>query len=309
MNTCIKTLRALAVCTVALGAVAVSPVAVRPAQAANEIVVVVNRQAITSYDISRRVNFLKLQHQKGNLRQKAKEQMIEQALKLQEINRLNAAVSDAQVDASYKRFAESNKLTTAQLTNILNRAGVTPEHFKTYIRVQMSWPRVVKARYGGESNRDVVARMLEQGGKKPSTTEYILQQVIFVVPSNKRGTLGTRKREAEAMRARFRSCETTRDFAAKLRDVSVRDLGRIMQPRLPTDWKKAIENTSEGSTTPIHVTDRGVEFIAVCSARTVSDDLAAATVFQAQNEEDSASNENSEKFLAELRQKATITQR
>lgn len=310
MNTCIKTLRALVVCSAAFGAVAMAPVAIRPAQAASEIVAVVNRQPITSFDISRRVNFLKLQHTKGNLREKAKEQMVEQTLKMQEIKRLNAAVSDSQVDGSFKRFAEANKLSTSQLTNILSKAGVGSEHFKNFIRVQMSWPRVVKARYGGESNRDVVAKMLEKGGKKPSTTEYVLQQVIFVVPASKRGSiLGTRKQQAEAMRSRFQSCDTTRDFAAKLRDVAVRDLGRIMQPQLPADWKKAVENTSQGKTTPIRVTDRGVEFIAVCSAQTVSDDLAAATVFKAQSEDESTSNEDSKKFLDELRQRATITYR
>ena len=54
----------------------------------------------------------------------------------------------------------------------------------------------------------------------------MLQQVIFVVPAEERGNIGKRKREAEAMRARFTGCERTREFAKGLIDVTVRDLGR-----------------------------------------------------------------------------------
>ena len=32
-------------------------------------------------------------------------------------------------------------------------------------------------------------RMLQNGGKKPTTTEYTLQQVIFVIPDSERGKL------------------------------------------------------------------------------------------------------------------------
>ncbi|HET7412651.1 MAG TPA: peptidylprolyl isomerase, partial [Pararhizobium sp.] len=189
----------------------------------------------------------------------------------------------------------------------LSRAGVGADHFKAYIRVQMSWRRVVAAS-GGNSSRDVISKMLETGKEKPSTTEYILQQVIFVVPDSKRGAiLGTRKRQAEAMRARFQSCDSTRSFAAKLHDVAVRNLGRFMQPELPSAWKSQIEKTPEGKATPVRVTKRGVEFIGVCSAKKVSDDLAAATVFKAENQEDGDANAESEKLLAELRKHATIT--
>ena len=51
--------------------------------------------------------------------------------------------------------------------------------------------------------QDAVQRMLQQGGEKPTATEYMLQQVIFVVPASERkASLAKRKREAEAMRAR-----------------------------------------------------------------------------------------------------------
>lgn len=283
------------------------------AEAASEVKIVVNNQAVTSYDISRRASFLRLQRSSGDLQEKARDQLVEEALKMQEAQRLGATVAAAEVEAAFERFARSNNLTKAQLTQILQRAGVGTEHFKNFIRVQMTWPRIVRARYGSQGavdTQELVSRMLQEGGEKPSTTEYILQQIIFVVPDSKRSAiLSNRRREAESMRARFTGCDRSREFAKNLKDVSVRDLGRIMQPQLPPDWKDQIESTSAGGTTGVRTTERGVEFIAVCSAQTVSDDLAAATVFQAEGQEEGASDENSQKYLAELRERATISYR
>lgn len=278
------------------------------AHAASEIKIIVNQQAITSVDIARRVAFLKLQRAGGDLGKKAREQLIEEALKLQEATRTRAIVSDAQVDASFERFASSNKMSVKQLTQVLNQAGVTPKHFKNFIRVQMSWPRVIGATGGGgQSTQDLVTKMLERGADKPSTTEYILQQVIFVVPANKRSqsVLNARKREADQLRARYQGCDNAASLITGLRDVTLRQLGRIMQPQLPPDWKPLIEKTKAGAATSVRITDRGVEFIVICSAKTVSDDKAAEMVFRAENDgtEDS---EEAKKYLAELRSRAVI---
>ena len=306
----IGTLRVASVCCALLLAAAVVPQTGRPARAANEIKIVVDGQPITSFDISHRISFLRLQHKKGNLAEMARKQLIDEKIKEVAISRAHASVSTAEVDAAFARFAKTNHMTTDRLTAILDRTGVTATHFKHYIAVQMSWPRVVSSQGGtGGSEDQLVASMLEQGKKKPSTTEYILQQVIFVVPESKRGAiLALRKHDAEAMRQRFQGCDTTRDFAAKLHDVAVRDLGRFLQPDLPPEWKSDIEKTPAGKATPVHVTKEGAAFVGVCSAKTVSDDAAAASVFSSEKQTDHASGDNSagDKLLAELRKRATI---
>ncbi|MEQ8479961.1 MAG: peptidylprolyl isomerase [Hoeflea sp.] len=291
-----------------------APGLVPQAKAASEIKIVVNRQGITSVDIARRVAFLRLQRTGGNLGEKAREQLIEESLKYQEALRIGAVPSKAEIDASYKRFASSNNLSVQQLNGVLNQAGVTPKHFKDFIRVQMSWPRVVQALGGAAggtmSTQELVSKMLERGNDKPSTTEYILQQVIFVVPSNKRSNsaLNARKREADQLRGRYPGCDNAASAITGLRDVTLRNLGRIMQPQLPTAWKPLIEKTEAGGTTSTRITDRGVEFIVICSAKTVSDDMAAELVFRAENSDEGES-EAAKEHLAKLRERAVIANR
>jgi peptidyl-prolyl cis-trans isomerase SurA len=283
-----------------------------PARAQTGIAIVVNDQAITTGDVQRRVAFLRLQRSGGNINEAAREQLVNEAIQMQEARRIGAVVGDEQVNQSVQRFADNNRLSMDQLQQVLNQSGVGIEHFRSYVRAQMTWPRVVNARYGssqGMSQQDLVARMLERGGDKPTTTEYILQQVIFVVPEARRGQiLGQRQREAEQMRSRFTDCGSSRQFAASLRDVSVRDLGRIMQPELPPDWKEQIESTSAGRTTGVRTTDRGVEFIAVCSAQQVSDDRAAEMVFRAEDQGEGMS-ANAEEFMKELKDRARVSYR
>ncbi|MBB3398227.1 peptidylprolyl isomerase [Rhizobium sp. BK060] len=281
--------------------------------AASEVRVVVNGTAITSGDVAKRQAFLRLQHQKADAKA-AEEQLIDQTLKQQEIARVRMSVSKDDVDASFARFATGNKLTTDQMTQILERAGVGVVHFKAFIAVQMSWPRLVNARYGSStrmSNSDLVARMMENK-QKPETTEYILQQMIFVVPASKKGIVGKRKSEAEASRSKYPGCEQAKVFAATMRDVSVRELGRVLAPELPAEWKPLVEQ-AKGNTTATRVTDRGVEYIAICSQRQVSDDQAAEMVFR-QEDLDKAKagknappeNPNAQKYMEELRKKAQI---
>ncbi len=280
--------------------------------AASDIRLTVNGSAITSFDIQRRAAFLKIQGGKGG-EQAATEEMIDQVLKLQSGAQAGIRVSTSEVDAAFERFAASNKMSPKQMGTVLNQVGVTPKHFKEYIQAQMVWGQVQQlqqrsAAGGAVSMQDVVAKMLQSGGAKPTSTEYILQQVIFVVPTAERGKkLGPRKKEAEAMRARFQSCDTTFDFAKGLVDVTVRDLGRVLEAELPGDWKDQIIATKAGGATPVRTTDRGAEFIAVCRSKAVSDDKVAELQFRldavkSDSKEDDAA-------LAALRKKAQIVKR
>ncbi|MEI4483732.1 MULTISPECIES: peptidylprolyl isomerase [unclassified Phyllobacterium] len=279
--------------------------------AASEIKVVVNGAPITDYDISRRAAFLKLQRKKGD----AKEELTEEALKRQELRRLNLLVGDGEVNDAFTRFATNNKMTLAQLNSVLDKAGVTAQHFKEYIRIQMSWGRALATRnrsQGGAkfTEQDAVQRMLKDGGKKPVSTEYQLQQVIFVVPANKRDRLAKRRGEANAMRAKFNGCDGTRDIAKGTLDVTVRDLGKFIEQELPPEWAAQVKSTSVGHATATLDTDKGVEYLGVCATRQVSDDRVARMVFaQEQNsgKGDATAEAVDKKYLDELRAKAKIT--
>jgi peptidyl-prolyl cis-trans isomerase SurA len=282
--------------------------------AGEQIKAIVNGTIITSGDVAKRVNFLKLRRTPGNLQKVATDEMVNEVLMRTEIIRTGMSVSTDDVDAAFGRFAKNNKMTVPQLSAILEKAGIGVAHFKGYIGVQMSWPRVVQARYGSGGSRmttqQFIARLKQDNGQKPKTNEYFLQQIIFVVPESKRGKIeGKRKAEAEASRKKYPGCAQAKVFAATMRDVSIREIGRILEPQLPDQWKESLLKTPVGGTTPPQVTEKGVEYLSVCKKREISDDFAAQVMYEAKDlqkaEKDSA-DPDSKKYLEELRKNATI---
>lgn len=294
-----------------IGMVGSVPFGVPQAHAA-EIRVVVNDEVVTSYDVERRAAFLRLQRQSGNLNSKATDELIEEAVKRDAIRRAGIRIPDSMVDDAFNNFAGRNKLSTSQLTQILNQAGVTSAHFREFIRLQIGWGQTIRSRnrnsQGLMNEQDVVAKMLERGGDKPTSTEYLLQQVIFVVPENQRGKLAARRTEANNMRARINSCEDSMQLATQVRDVTVRDLGRVLELELPERWSKDVKGLEAGQKTRIQDTERGVEFLIVCRARAVSDDRVAQLQFSTEALE-SDGGDVGDQYLKELKATARIKRR
>ncbi|MCU0830625.1 MAG: SurA N-terminal domain-containing protein [Rhizobiaceae bacterium] len=294
---------------------AMAPALVAPVLAA-EVVYSVNGEALTSYDVQRRAAFLKLQG-KGGGTAAATEEMINQLLVMQEAEKMGVRTAQGEVDAAFERFAKSNNMSTRQMTQILNQAGVTATHFKEFVRAQMTGGQVIQLMQRqsgggpGLSRQEIVKKMLERRDNQPTATEYVLQQVIFVVPPKDRSNakIAARTREAEGLRARFQSCETTRSFAKGLIDVTVMDLGRVLAPELPGDWKDAIAKLGPGQATPVRTTGRGAEFIAVCRTREVSDDRVAELQIRAEAVQEVEGTDAGRDMVERLRKKAVIIKR
>jgi len=278
------------------------------------IKVLVNRTPITNLDIQRRASFLKLRRISGNRTQIAEREMIEQALKLEEARRVRRLATNEQVNTAFENFAKQNRSNVANLSRELSRLGVGAPHFKDYIRTQISWNRTVQGKFQAEtqrvSERDAIKQLRESGNQKPKVDEFSFKQVIFVVPRNKRSkaALATRMQEANAFRQTVSGCDGLLQSIKALKDVAILDRRHIMEPELPPNWQESISQAGVGQTTPPQETEKGVEFMTICSSRTVDDDRAAqitqqATDFSSFEEQ---SSEFADKYLQELRDRAKI---
>ena len=298
--------------TVLVACVAVLTIALPPASAA-EVKYIVNKEPITTYDIQKRVAFLKLLQRGGNLNQVAADEMIDQVLRNQEMRRLRISISNDQVSQAYERFAKSNNMSTRQMDGILAQTGVTKEHFREFIRAQMGWGQAVSAR-GNDAGRNVedAIRGMMKDGQKPSATEYVLQQVILVVPERERSAiLGKRKREAQQLRQQLGDCSVSRQQVKGMLDVTIRDLGRVLEPELPPDWEKQVKATQAGGATATRDTERGVEFLLICSTRQASDDRVAQLLYLQEQAKSGEGEQDglSKTYTDELRKKAQIIER
>lgn len=279
---------------------------------AASIKVVVNGSIITSYDIAQRTRLFPLFGVKGGDK-KAMEDLIDETLKLQEADRLRFNVPDAQVNAMFAGMGKEKGLSPDQLARELGRIGINADSIKRWIRAQITWRELVKAKVRHDTQvktEDVMAAMLEKKNENKTTqTDYRLQQIIFVVPSgSSKNYIAQRRREAEGFRLRFPGCDNSLAQAKGLKDVVVRDLGRRETGQLRGPQGDEIKNTETGKTTKPFVSDQGVELIAVCSKRDFQSDSAIRSEVENQLKFEQAK-ELGEDYLKELRDKAIIQYR
>lgn len=293
-----------------------TPATVPAAQAQSSIKIVVDDTAITSMDISSRARLLQLAQKMsaGAAQKAATEELIDDALKMKEAKRRGITIADAQVDSALADIAKRSKLTPAQFAQALGQAGVNVRTFKDRIRAQMAWGRIVRSRVQAavrEEQNDLIAQMRRQEKSADDITaeDFVLQRIVFTLPAN-RSTVDVdrRRREAEALRSRFQSCETGIPLAKEIREVAVLNVGRRLASEVPPQLQDQVKETAEGRLTKPSVTDQGVEMYAVCQRITVRGESAVAASMDAEAMNAQAQ-EVSDKLIKELREKASIVYR
>lgn len=284
----------------------------RPASA--QVAVVVNGDPITAYDIDQRIKFNQLATRKVPSRKDVVDELIDEKLKTQVGRRYKMQVTDKDIDSSYAQMGQRMNMSADQLTQMLARAGVHPETLKSRIRADITWQQIVRGKFQSSfqfRDKDILAMIDkdkpgEDAEGKITAHDYVLRPILFIVPKGAaKAQFDSRRREAEAMRARFESCDRGLDFARALKDVIVRDQVTRNSADLPPTLRELLEKTGVGHlTTPEQIAD-GIQVFAICSKRATKVDApemrkARQELFSKQFEK------KSKRFLAELRRSAWI---
>jgi peptidyl-prolyl cis-trans isomerase SurA len=275
----------------------------------------VNGDPITAFDIEQRSKLTQLTTHKTPSRQAVIEELVEEKLKLQLLKRYSIEGIDNDVENSYAGMARRARMTPQQLTEQLGRSGVTPATLKSRIKAELTWNQVIRGKFQSSfqfSEKDIVAKMeASNPDSKPSVGyDYTLRPILFVIPRGSPDSLReSRRKEAEALRARFDNCENGIRLARGLRDVAVRGSTTRSSADLPPALREILEKTEVGRLTSPEVTAQGIEVYALCrkeqsaaentpDKRKVREEMVSAQ-FQA----------NSKRFMKELRSQAMIEYR
>jgi peptidyl-prolyl cis-trans isomerase SurA len=286
-----------------------------PAKAQN-VIAFVNGEPITARDIESRAKLMELSspNHQAPPRQKVIDELIDEKLEVREGRRWGVDISDAEIDSSFAYTATHNaRLASAdQFAALLKEKGVSVADFKARIRAQLVWPQLVRGRYQASleiGEQDILAEMINKkadDGSGPGY-EYTLRPVLFIVtPGSPPAAFEDRKREAEALRSRFRSCDEGLPFARELREVNVREQIVRNSADLPPEQRKVLDSVPVGQLTPPDITKLGIEMFAVCNKVEAKADnspgkrQARESIFNAKFQQ------LSKRYLAELRRAALI---
>ena len=278
---------------------------------AQQVAALVNGEPITNLDIAYRIKLVEVSTHKTLTRKEALDELIDDKLKLAVAKRYTLDVTDKEVDNAFNTIARHAGASPQQFTQSLAGAGVSVEALKGRIKADIGWQQIVRGKFQQSlqvGEKDIQKRLEaeKKDDTNPVSNEYTLRPVVFIVPRNAPpAALEARWHEAEALRARFQSCDEGLRLAEELKDVAVR--GAIMRSSidLATQQRQVLDGTEVGHLTPPEATQGGVQMFAVCSREQTRGDSPdkreareqiAAERYQTQ----------SKRFLDELRRGALI---
>ncbi|MGH6848242.1 MAG: SurA N-terminal domain-containing protein [Methylocella sp.] len=277
---------------------------------AQEIVASINGDPITNIDIDERMKMLRVLR-KPATRDAAIESLFADRLEIREAGKFGIDPKDSDISQQIVKVAQEMKLAPEAFVEVLQHAGVTPDHFKAHFRADLAFNALVQALNKGveASEEQVRAELAKQGGKAASGTEYKVRQIIFAIPhATTVAALTERAREAEQLRAQFTDCASGLRLARAMNDVTVRDSLTKTSVEISESLRQLLDKTPAGHLTAPQRSSEGLEMIAVCAKGTAKDDSAArAAISQKILAAHIAA--DSERRLKELRARAVIVQR
>ena len=243
---------------------------------AQHVVLVVNGEVITDYDIEQRTKFHTLSEHKTTARQDVIEELIDEKLKVQIGRRYKIELDDSDINSSYADMAKRMHLTSDQLTQTLAQGGVDSKTLKARIRADTTWQYIIRGKFQSSlqiNEKSVLAEMETQKKSDGDNVgyDYTLRPILFVVPRGNTALQEARRKDAEALRARFSTCDTGLLFARSLRDVAIREPITKNSSELAPALRQILDKTEVGHLTAPETTQQGVELFALCEKKETKD--------------------------------------
>jgi peptidyl-prolyl cis-trans isomerase SurA len=208
------------------------------------------------------------------LRKEAKEDLIEERLKLQEAKKLGIEISDDDVKRILQAIAERNKMTYDQFSKHLKSMGVDISTMAERFRAQRAWRDLIARRYGAQVqvtqldiDRVLSSAATDNGG---DTVELQVGKITLGLPAKIDQTgLAKRFTEAEALRRKFSGCRSLGELAQTIPGAKLDELRYIKPSTIAEPTRSMLLSAKDGDMLPPAATAAGMEVYAVCGRRAI----------------------------------------
>ncbi len=280
--------------------------ALAPPVMAQSSIAAVNGEPITNRDVEQRMKVSSALFRQPMSRPAALQELIDDRIKLAEGRRLGMRMTPAGLEDAMSRLATSVRQSPTQFEQNLVKAGIDPEAVKAKISAQAIWTELLRQRARSQniSNAELNAELERRTAKGDAkVTDYVIRQVVFVVPAGTNP--GLRERDANAARGRFTDCEAGVDYMRTLRDVAVKERIGRSSVDLSKQTLDLLAKTPVGRLTAPFRSEQGIEMIAVCEKNERQDNMVLRNQIEQELMQKRAEGTSSG-YMNELRAKAEI---
>ena len=206
------------------------------------------------------------------LRRRAREELIEEQLKLQDARSVKASPDESMVDDLVRDIAQRNKMTAAQFAAHFAKMGVDISTLKAKFRSQLAWTSAIRRQYSHlaqPSNRDI-DRILQSAGPTEDQMELELQRIVVPAPAKvDQKAMAQRMAEAEGIQRQFKKCTQTAALSTRVAGARHEAMGTRRLSSFEEPTRSLLANAAQDSMLPPTITSSGIELYAVCSRRVI----------------------------------------
>jgi peptidyl-prolyl cis-trans isomerase SurA len=261
-----------------------------------KVIVTVNDQPITSYDIQQRINLWKIlgdKRGKAGVKKQALNELIDDIAVVEETKKLGFPPSEKEIDQHMKDYSKGLKTDDAGLKSKLKAQGISTAAMRQYLAGRLAFNRLVRGKFKEDfsvSEDEVKKRVanykrevdgnisqqiakLESDPRRKPITVYEVMPIKFPIDAPEGGVtkeiVNSRAIEVAGYVSRFRSCKGARAAASGIFNVQIGKKidanAAAMNPKL----RQALDKVGPGRALGPISGPTSVEAIAFCGKRTI----------------------------------------
>lgn len=251
------------------------------AQAEQSIVVLVNDDPITVYDIEQRQRFLAVTTQEQPspaLKKKATDMLIEERLQIQQARKLGITSTEEDVNKVLAGMAKNNNMAPEQLASALGQMGVNIKTLRDRIKAQVVWQDVVRKKFRrdvsiAQSDVDKALGGAADAEAPKEETTFQLRQVKYEIPTDAdQASIARQLAAVESVRAKVQSCSNLSSLTKDMKGFKIKTLQDQVPGSLGQPMRTLVMNAKIGQMTPPTLSGSAIEAYAVCGKHAIKGD-------------------------------------
>jgi peptidyl-prolyl cis-trans isomerase SurA len=242
------------------------------------VAAIVNDYVISDYDLNQRVQLFiatsgirPTPETLAQIRAQVLRSVEDEVLQLQEAARHKITVSKAEVDRALQNIANENKIAIEQILMTVTNAGVTVETFRQQVAAQLTWQKVVGARYGTDviiNDQQVTEAMerLKAGADKP---QFLVSEIFIAVdrPEDETMVAASATQIADQLKQGAPFATVASQFSQSPSAADGGDIGWVVQGQLSEELDGALSELKPGETSGAIRSEGGYYVVALRDRR------------------------------------------
>ncbi len=233
------------------------PIAGAHAQDVMGIAAIVNEEIISAFDLQARTRMTIVTsglqddpRQRSRLESQILKSLIDERLQLQEAEKQNIKVSDAEIDRELTNIEKRNRMPEGGMAEYFKQNNLSLPTFRQQVRAQLAWTKLVRRQIIPkiEVSDDEIKEVLQKLQEAIGLPQNLVSEIFLTIdsPDQEDETMKEAQRLVDQLRQGANFPAIAQQFSQSASAASGGDLGWVSRGQLPEALGKIVEGLQPG---------------------------------------------------------------